>query len=185
MDEAIFRWVNHWPDSFSGFLVFLSNGIHGLPVKLGLLAIVVGMVAYGCRSRQAIVQALIAFPLANLSADLAKNIMPSTRPCVQWDQVLLHGTDCLTSSGTLSAHAANMAAAATVISLRLGWWGVPWSIFAFLTGLSRMYVGVHSFYQVLGGWIMGAAWGVIVVKVWDLWLKRQSQIKEWQPQESI
>lgn len=62
----------------------------------------------------------------------------------------------MTSYGTASAHSANMAAIATALWMVLGWrWGLAWAVIALLTGLSRIYNGVHFPSQVLLGWTVG------------------------------
>ena len=68
-----------------------------------------------------------------------------------------------------------MAAVATVLVWRLGWWGTPWVLIALFTGLSRIYVGVHYPSQVMFGWLCGIGMATLVLKTWDhLETKRQS-----------
>jgi undecaprenyl-diphosphatase len=73
----------------------------------------------------------------------------------------------LDSSGTSSAHSANMAAIATVMALETGRWGIPWIAVALLTGISRIYTGVHYPSQVLLGWTVGVLSGIILSKGWS------------------
>ena len=60
------------------------------------------------------------------------------------------------SFGTASAHSANMMAVATLFLIVDRKWGTFWLAIAVLTGLSRIYVGVHYPQQVLLGWLVGA-----------------------------
>lgn len=76
------------------------------------------------------------------------------RPCVELPDVHLR-VDTMTSFGTASAHSANMAAVATAFTFYFGWRAWPWWVVAFMTGLSRIYVGVHYPSQVLFGWLTG------------------------------
>jgi undecaprenyl-diphosphatase len=77
----------------------------------------------------------------------------------------------LDSYGTASAHAANMAAVAFVTTYFLGKWGYPWIVVAFLTGLSRIYMGLHYPSQVLLGWFCGAFSAFLVIKTWEAYLR--------------
>jgi undecaprenyl-diphosphatase len=64
-----------------------------------------------------------------------------------------------------------MAAVATVFFLKFRWASWPWMVAAVLTGLSRIYVGVHYPYQVLLGWIVGFFCAYVVMKTWDAYAK--------------
>ncbi len=146
--------------------MFFSEGIKTGPVRAVLAIFVLAMLA-GPKTRWAIIQALIAWPIANGSTDVLKNVFKVERPCVElWPDVIMR-VDRLTSFGTASAHSANMAAVATVLVWRLGWWGSPWALIALLTGLSRIYVGAHFPSQVFLGWACGFLMGTLVVKAWD------------------
>ena len=123
------------------------------------------------KSRFATIIALLSWPLANGITDLFKNFLPMLRPSVDLSTAIVR-VEPLTSAGTASAHSANMAAVAIAFALNLGPWrtlDLPrrsiigfWVLVAFLTGLSRIYVGVHYPYQVVLGWLVGcfAAWVV-------------------------
>jgi undecaprenyl-diphosphatase len=50
----------------------------------------------------------------------------------------------------------------------LGW---VWLVVAVLTGLSRVYVGVHYPSQVLLGWLCGAFAAMVVLKCADAWAR--------------
>jgi len=63
-----------------------------------------------------------------------------------------------------SAHAANAAAVAVVLT---GWyprWRIAFGVLAFLIGYSRIYVGVHYPLDVLGGWALGILCGIVVLQ---------------------
>ena len=139
---------------------FFSTATDRLWFKLLLLALVIGMMAWRKDTRRAAVQALIAFPIANGFTDIFKHTLPMPRPFQELSDVILRigGSD---SPGTASAHSANMAAVAFVFAYQLGWAGSPWVLIAFLTGISRVYNGVHYPYQVLLGWTCGVVAGLI------------------------
>lgn len=171
-DEDLFRWINAgwsspWLDSL---FWFFSLGIKTWWLRAFLGALLVGYLLLSHLFRSAALQAMIAWPIANEFSDVFKIVLPSSRPCVDFSEVNLLGP-LLTSSGTMSAHSATMAAVATVMVLRTRWWGIPWILVAFMTGLSRIYVGVHYPSQVLLGWMGGIVCGWIVVASWDAYVR--------------
>jgi undecaprenyl-diphosphatase len=139
---------------------------------LGL--IIVAMLLRGQTSRKAILLSLLAWPLANGFTEALKTAIPMLRPCVELPDVHL-AVGRLDSFGTASSHAANTAAVAFVMVYIMRSWGIPWVIVAFLTGLSRIYVGVHYPSQVVLGWFCGALCGLIVVKTWEGFATRRAR----------
>ena len=163
LDQSAFHWINHWPEFFAPLLDFLSDGIKHLPLQIILAIVVIAMIWRGGLPRRTVIQALLAWPIANGLTDLFKHKLPFPRPCVEMSEVIVR-TGFLDSPGTASAHSANMAAIATVWMMMLGpRWGAIWIGIALLTGLSRIYVGLHYPSQVLLGWICGifAGWAVV------------------------
>jgi undecaprenyl-diphosphatase len=159
VDESLFRWINEWPQTLEPVFLFFSEGNKWTPVRLGLLAVALGFAIYR-PTRTAVLLALLAWPLANAMSDVLKFSIQMPRPCVTLHDVILR-VQMMTSPGMPSAHSANMAAVATAFTIRAGpWWGAPWVAVALLTGLSRVYVGVHFPSQVFAGWMTGvfAAW---------------------------
>ncbi|MBS1717849.1 MAG: phosphatase PAP2 family protein [Armatimonadetes bacterium] len=172
LDVRIFYDVNGWPEALRPFFVFLSEGIRDWPLRLAFTILVLAMIWRGGRARPAVILALLSWPLANFITDQLKNSLRVPRPNVELAHVALR-TDYLTSFGTASAHSANMAAVATVFCWRLGYWGLPWVLLAFLTGLSRIYVGVHYPSQVLFGWLCGVFAASLILTIEDLFQRRR------------
>jgi undecaprenyl-diphosphatase len=176
-DVALFRWINGgWSSPLlDPVFAFLSVGIKSTALKVAFGGILITYLCAGAKARAAAVQVMIAWPLANGITEVFKHQLPSLRPCAELPGVVaVHGVPFLTSPGTLSAHSANMAAVAAVMVLRLKWHGLPWVAFALLTGLSRVYVGVHYPSQVALGWLAGTIAGWVVVKTWDAFVSRRS-----------
>jgi undecaprenyl-diphosphatase len=153
MDVSLFRWINGWPDSLNPLFHFFSEATKETPGRIVLGLLVIGMLAHP-KTRGTTAIALLAVGLANLTTDVVKAAFQAQRPCVELSDVHLR-VGKLTSFGTASAHSANMAAIATVFTRRFKWWGMPWILAALMTGLSRIYVGVHYPYQVLFGFGVG------------------------------
>lgn len=169
MDEAVFRWINGWPESWSPFFWFLSEATKQSWVRVFLLGLVLGLFLANPKTRRAAIFALLAWGLANGFTEALKNGFQMLRPCVELDDVNLR-VGKLTSFGTASSHAGNMAAVAFAFTAGLGKWGWIWIPIAFFVGLSRIYVGVHYPSQVLLGWACGAFAGLVVVQMHRAWL---------------
>ena len=153
-----------------------SEGSNWTWVRLALGALVLALILAKGRGRVAAIQALLAFPLANLITDLFKKGVPMPRPCNDLADVLGHGIGCSESMGTASAHSANMAAVAFVFVYHLRWWGSPWVLIALLTGVSRLYHGAHYPYQVLLGWTCGVVAAIAVTKGAELIRRKPTDV---------
>jgi len=113
-----------------------------------------------------------------LSAHVFKPLFGRTRPCVALTDV--HLLVKMTKSYSFpSAHATNFFALATFFALfypRYKWW---YFSTAFIVGLSRVFVGVHYPFDVLGGFILGVLCAFFVVKTWqfveNLYLTKKNQ----------
>lgn len=158
-------WAHPWLDPL---FVFFSVGIKELWLRL-FFAGLFGVLLWFPSTRLTAIQAVCAWLLANGGVDLFKHFLPIPRPCVE-----LSGSEVrllvplLTSAGTASAHSAAMSSVACVFAGRHRWWGVPWVGVALLTGLSRIYVGVHYPSQVLLGWLVGILSAYVVLKLGSL-----------------
>lgn len=161
LDLAIFRWINTWPDGLEPLFITLSEGNKWLPVRLLLLAIF-GYLVYRKDTRLAAIVAVISWPLANEVCDIFKNTFQMMRPSAELTDAVIR-VNRLTSFGTASAHSANMmSVAAAFLFLARGPWAYAWLVIAILTGISRIYIGVHYPYQVLYGWAVGALVAVAI-----------------------
>lgn len=172
-DQDLFVRINTWPESLAPMFEFLSVGIKGLPLKIIFGVVAVALIAWP-RTRLATILALLSWPLANLITDILKDTIPMLRPCVDFPAAIVR-VENLSSPGTASAHAANMMAVAVAFliglaPLRKTTWPLraiiaAWFLLAILTGLSRIYVGVHYPSQVLIGFIVGAVAATIVAGI--------------------
>ena len=183
-DVAVFRWINTgWSSpGADDFFRFFSAGLQ-LPVLVVLMALTLAAhIVAGGRFRRGAALAMVAWPIANALTDAFKALASGARPCVElagvklineYDGTLLY----LDSSGSVSAHAANMAAVAAVLTLETKWWGTPWVVFAFFTGLSRVYTGAHYPSQVLFGWGVGILCGFIVSRTWRAYRANRGKLK--------
>lgn len=173
LDRQLFYAINGWPDSWSPFFFVLSELTKLPAARVALVALVIGLVIYK-PTRVATALANVSWLLANETCDQFKAFGKGLRPNVELPDVHVRVAH-LTSFGTASAHSANMAALATAFWLRLGWkWGLPWAILAFLTGLSRIYNGVHYPSQVLLGWGVGCIVAFLIVRLYEGWVRSRN-----------
>jgi undecaprenyl-diphosphatase len=170
LDEAVFRWINGWPDSWSPFFVFLSQGNKLLWVRIVFGLLIVAMLAAGRKTRTAVLLAIVAALVSNELTDVLKATLAVPRPSVDFPEAIVR-VKRLTSFGTASAHAANMAALAGVMFAFFRWRAAPLLLLALLVGLSRVYVGVHYPSQVLFGWLCGLFVSWMAVWTYRAWLR--------------
>jgi undecaprenyl-diphosphatase len=176
VDQGIFYFVNSWPDELAPFFVFFSEATKWGWVRIALGLLVLALIIYR-PTRKATLLALLAWPLANGITEALKTAIPMLRPLNELPDVAVR-VGKLTSYGTASSHSANMASIAFVFTSLHRWGGAPWIFVALMTGLSRIYVGVHYPSQVLLGWIMGILCGLIVVNTWRAYGRLRTARKE-------
>lgn len=172
-DAGLFRQINQGPESWTRVMVWLSTAFDNRTVLYVFIAIVVCLILVP-KTRRAALESLIAFPIANSLTDFFKFYLPEPRPFqVLSDAILRVGWS--ESMGTASAHSANMAAVAFVMTYRLRYGGAIWVILAVLVGYSRVFTGAHFPHQVMLGWLCGGLVGYLVVSISNLIASRRTR----------
>ena len=102
---------------------------------------------------------------ATVMNQVLKYIFERARPQL-WEQ-LVHETSYSFPSGHAMVSAAlGLAVVAALWNSRWRWWAVGVAtVYILFVGFSRLYLGVHYPTDVLGGWLVSAAWVTAVALV--------------------
>ena len=134
----------------------------------GILLTIAGLAAIYAAFRSvhrwlAAVLILAAIGVADLTSVRAlKPLVARARPCQQFRDVRAP-IECGAGKSFPSTHAADSAAAATVFGWALPRLSALGIAIAVVVGFSRVYLGEHWPSDVLSGWILGTAVGILLV----------------------
>ncbi len=151
------------PDWLNKAMLFITNPQNFF---LGIL-VAVGFVwaKFGLRGKLLLASSLISILISDpLNSQILKSLFQRSRPChlVNTPNLL---TGCSDSYSFPSSHAVNIFAEATVLSLIYPRTAPFAYAFAALVGYSRVYVGYHYPFDVIGGAIIGILVGGAVVVI--------------------
>ena len=161
IDVAVFYFINHTlvNSAFDRFFTTITNVNNWYIAYIILLGIM--LTKGGRRGRIAAVGLLILILVTDqVNSKIIKEIVHRIRPC----NVLPNVRTPLGFNGTFSfpsSHAVNNFAAAFFIYILFP--NLKWALFitASLIAISRVYVGVHYTSDILGGAIIGSAFGYV------------------------
>ncbi len=163
IDVQLFLFLNSFNSPFfDKIMVFISGRIEWLPLYLFL----VFWIFYRFRRKGLLFLALtlMVFALTDFtSVHLFKNVFERLRPCRNPElEGLVHLVNgkCGGMYGFISSHAANTFGLAVFMSLifRQKWLVISIMIWATVVSYSRIYLGVHYPFDVIGG----AIWGSLI-----------------------
>jgi len=170
IDTALFYFINTDLQNpfFDWFMPFITERSHWFPVW-GVLIILI----FWKGGKQGRIMLLLIIPLIvmsdQLSSSVFKPLFGRIRPCIALENVHML-VDKSISNSFPSSHAANFFALATFFSYfyrKYTWYFI---LIASLVSISRVSVGVHYPFDVLGGAVLGALCAFTIISLWRLYL---------------
>ena len=166
LDRALFYFVNH---ALQNVLLDISmpvlTDLNKQKIVLFSVAVVLLwiLVRGGTTGRLAMVVLIVTIAFSDqLNSFWIKPFFERIRPCHVLEDVHLL-VSCGSGYSFPSTHAVNNASAAVVLSFFYRQWKWAFAVFAGVVGFSRIYVGVHYPSDVLAGFLIGTACGVVVL----------------------
>ena len=145
--------------------------------KYPLIGIAVFLFFNSARTRAMVIVLGIAVLLSDQTGNQLKHLIERPRPCRELLDVRLLG-GCAGSFSFPSNHAANMFAAAAVLSWKYRKPAALFFLAAFTVAFSRVYVGVHYPFDVIGGAVLGVICGAVALACEQWYLPRISHSLE-------
>lgn len=168
IDHALFHFINDTiANPILNWIMPIVTNENNIAIPLILFWLWL-LLFQGKRGKIAAILLLLTVALTDvIAAQIIKPWIGRIRP----SHAMLDNINLLVSKGGkygfVSNHAANTMAAATVIGYFYNKWKSVVITISIIVGFSRVYVGVHYPFDVLGGWLFGyvVAWGILSIWV--------------------
>lgn len=168
IDHALFHFINDTiANPILNWIMPIVTNENNIAIPLVLFWLWL-LLFQGKRGKIAAILLLLTVALTDvIAAQIIKPWIGRIRP----SHAMLDNINLLVSKGGkygfVSNHAANTMAAATVIGYFYNKWKSVVITISIIVGFSRVYVGVHYPFDVLGGWFFGyaVAWGILSIWV--------------------
>ena len=167
IDHILFHFINDTIANplFNWIMPIVTNENNiAIPLVLFWLWL---LLFQGKRGKIAAILLLLTVILTDvIAAQIIKPWIGRIRP----SRTMLDNINLLVSRGGkygfVSNHAANTMAAAVIIGYFYKKWKSVVIVTTLIVGFSRVYVGVHYPFDVLGGWIFGYAFAWSILSIW-------------------
>jgi len=168
LDTALFRFINITlanpvTDAVMPFVTHREHWLLAVVLAVGIL-----IHSHKLKSVPILLGVAIVFAACDqASAHLIKPLVDRVRPCnVVPDVHLLVG--CTEARSFPSAHATNSLGCAVFLAWSVPRWRWVYFALALLVSLSRVFVGVHYPFDVVGGWCLGGLIAAGMINVFKL-----------------
>jgi len=173
LDTAIFRFINITLANpvTDAVMPFVTNGEHWV-IAVILMAFVLLYTERGKGVWIALGVAIVFAACDQTSAHLMKPMIERIRPChvVEGAHVLI---GCSGAYSFPSAHAANSMGMAVYLTYVYPQWRWIWFSLSGLMSISRVFVGVHYPFDLVGGWIVGAVLALAAIGFMEFYKQRR------------
>jgi undecaprenyl-diphosphatase len=167
IDHAIFHFINDTIaiPILNWLMPIITNENN---VAIPLLLFWLWLLLYnGKRGKIAAIIMLVTLILTDvIAAQVIKPFFGRLRP----SRVMIDSINLLVPRGGkfgfVSNHAANTMAGATIILYFYRKWGYYAIAISLIVGFSRVYVGVHYPFDVIGGWLFGFSMAWTIISIW-------------------
>lgn len=168
IDHALFHFINDTiANPILNWIMPIVTNENNIAIPLILFWLWL-LLFQGKRGKIAAILLLLTVALTDvIAAQIIKPWIGRIRP----SHAMLDNINLLVSKGGkygfVSNHAANTMAAVTIIGYFYKKWKSVVITISIIVGFSRVYVGVHYPFDVLGGWFFGyaVAWGILSIWV--------------------
>lgn len=167
LDHKIFHFINDTiANSFLDWIMPILTNENNVAIPLFLIWLYL-LLFSGKRGKIAAILLLLTVIITDVfAAQVIKPFFERLRP----SRAMIDNINLLVPRGGkygfVSNHAANTMSAAMIIFYFYRNWGyfaIPVSL---IVGFSRVYVGVHYPFDVLGGWLLGCITAWLVITIW-------------------
>ncbi len=176
LDHKIFHFINDTiANPFLDWIMPIITNENNVAIPLILIWLWL-LIFSGKRGRIAAVLLLLTLIITDVfAAQVIKPHFERLRP----SRAMIDSINLLVPRGGkygfVSNHAANTMSAAMIILYFFRKWGYFTITVSLIVGFSRVYVGVHYPFDVLGGWLFGCITAWMIITIWVLLKVREAK----------